>query len=212
MTNKDLISELSEEQVEKLLKYAPAYSEQNLANIKAQTLNKLNSKENPIVKKSFFGRLSAAAVAAVIAGVTLLSVVAVAAGPTIVENISRIISIVNPTHVIDDTERNISFEMELNRWLEYEAQPHHITFEDAGVIASEAIYEEFGFSLDGMVGYATFMGSNLGERPELWSGVIVDEYLTRHSDNDILFHFLIDAITGEVIYLAMNTPETPFHG
>jgi len=211
MTNKDLISELSDEQVDKLLKYAPAYSEQNLANIKAQTLDKLSNKENPVVKKSFFGRLSAAAVAAVIAGVTLFSVVAVAAGPTIIENISRIISIVNPTHVIEDAERNISFKMELNVF-EYEAQPHHVSFEDAGVIISEAIYEEFGFSLDGMVGYATFLGPTLGGLPERWSGVIIDEELTNHSDNDILFHFLIDAITGDVIYLAMNTPETPFHG
>jgi len=156
------------------------------------------------MKKSIFKRFSVAAVAAVIFGVTLLSVVAVAAGPAIVENIHRIIIVPIPDHVIEDTERDISFSLELISF-DYEVQPHHVSLEDAAKVAAEAIYDEFGFCLDGMVGYVTLLNN-------LWSGFIVYEELTRPSMGVELFHFLIDAVTGEVLYLAMNTPESPFLG
>ena len=209
MTNKDLISELSEENIDKLLKYTPAYSEENLANIKAQAFEKLNNKENPVLKKTKFRRKSIAVIAAVIAVATLFTGVAVAAGPAIIENISRIIFVPTPTHVVEDTQRDINFSLELISW-NYEPQEHHISLEDAAKIAAEAIYNEFDFCLDGMVGYVTFaVGVN-----EMWSGFIVSEELTRHPETSgaELFHFLIDANTGEILDLAMNTPETPFLG
>jgi hypothetical protein len=209
MINKDLISELSEENIEKLLKYTPDYSEQNLANIKTLTLEKLNNKEKPILKKRNLKRKSVAFVAAVIAITTLVAGAALAAGPAIIENISRIIFVPTPTHVIEDTERNVNFSLELISW-DYEPQEHHISLEDAAKIAAEAIYNEFDFCLDGMVGYVTFsVGIN-----EMWSGFIVSEELTRHPQTHgaELFHFLIDANTGAILDLAMNTPETPFLG
>jgi len=209
MTNKDLISELSEENIDKLLKYTPAYSAENLANIKAQAFEKLNNKENPVLKKTKFRRKSMAVIAAVVAVATLLTGVAVAAGPTIIETISRIIFVPTPTHVVEDVQRDISFSLELISW-EYEPQDNHLSLEDAAKVAAEAIYNEFDFCLDGMVGYVTFRGGSNAA----WSGFIVSEELTRHPETHgaELFHFLIDANTGEILDLAMNTPETPFLG
>ncbi|MCL2200454.1 MAG: hypothetical protein FWB75_00680 [Oscillospiraceae bacterium] len=209
MINKDLISELSGENIDELLKYTPEYSEQNLENIKNLTFEKLNNKEKPILKKTNFRRKTVSVIAAVLVITTLVAGVAVAAGPAIIENISRIIFVPTPTHVIEDTQRDINFSLELIDW-NYEPQEHHISLEDAAKIAAEAIYNEFDFCLDGMVGYVTFaVGAN-----EMWSGFIVSEELTRHPETSgaELFHFLIDANTGAILDLAMNTPETPFLG
>jgi len=67
MSNKDLIPELKEEQLDELLTYTPAFSEQNLANIKARSFEKISFKEKPVMKKPIYRRFGtfAAAVLAV---------------------------------------------------------------------------------------------------------------------------------------------------
>ena len=62
MSKRSLAPELSEEQLDELLAYAPAFSEQNLANIKAHSFAKIEQKEKDIMKKSKVGRLSMVAV------------------------------------------------------------------------------------------------------------------------------------------------------
>jgi len=64
MSNKDLIPELNEEQLDKLLTYTPAFFEQNLANIKARSFEKTNHMEKPVMKKSIFRRFGTVAAAA----------------------------------------------------------------------------------------------------------------------------------------------------
>jgi len=56
MLKKDLISKLSEEQVVELLNYTPEFSDENLANIKARALDKINFMEESDMKKSLFKR------------------------------------------------------------------------------------------------------------------------------------------------------------
>ena len=63
MSNKDLIPELNDEQLDELLTYTPAFSEQNLANIKARSFEKINHKEKPVMKKSIFRRFGTVAAA-----------------------------------------------------------------------------------------------------------------------------------------------------
>jgi len=63
MSKKYLISELGEEQLDELLTYTPAFSKQNLANIKARSLEKINHKENPTLKKFTFRRFGTVAAA-----------------------------------------------------------------------------------------------------------------------------------------------------
>jgi len=66
MPKKDLISELREEQLDELLTYAPTFSEKSLVNIKAHSLEKINHKEKPVMKKTTFRRFGTV-VAAVLA-------------------------------------------------------------------------------------------------------------------------------------------------
>ena len=85
-----------------------------------------------------------------------------------------------------------------------------VSFREAAKTAAGGIYEEFGFSIDGMVGYMHLdFSPQFGTR---WVGFIVSEEHTPHTDAHELFHFLVDAFTGEIIELHMNTPETPFRG
>jgi len=88
-------------------------------------------------------------------------------------------------------------------------QSHHISFADAAKIAAEAIYREFGVCIDGLTGHMLFVDRMYDD---VWSGFIVSEELTTHAEANELFHFVIDANTGEVSTLYMNTPETPFNG
>ena len=76
-------------------------------------------------------------------------------------------------------------------------------------MAADAIYEVFGFCIDGMDGYMIFVDNLYAT---FWSGHIRSEELTGHSVADEIFYFMIDAITGEVLYLSMNTPDSPFRG
>ena len=62
MSKRSLAPELSEEQLDELFAYVPAFSEQNLTNIKAHSFAKIEQKEKDIMKKSKFGRLSMVAV------------------------------------------------------------------------------------------------------------------------------------------------------
>jgi len=76
MSEKDLISELSEAQLDELLMYIPDFSEQNLANIKARSFEKIKHKENPAMKKSIFrrfGTIAAAALAIMAVTTTVLA-------------------------------------------------------------------------------------------------------------------------------------------
>ena len=63
ISKKDLIPELSEEQLDELLAYTPAFCEQNLASIKARSFEKIKHKEKPVMKKSIFKRFSTVAAA-----------------------------------------------------------------------------------------------------------------------------------------------------
>jgi len=77
MSNKDLIPELTEEQLDELLTFTPAFSEQNLANIKARSFEKINHKEKPIMKKSTirrsFSTVAAACLVLVFTGITVFA-------------------------------------------------------------------------------------------------------------------------------------------
>jgi len=78
MPNKGLIPELSEKQIDELLAYTPEFSEMNLANIKARSLEKINHKEHPNMKKSTirsFGTAVAACLALVLTGITVFAAV-----------------------------------------------------------------------------------------------------------------------------------------
>lgn len=113
-------------------------------------------------------------------------------------------------YVIDYEERNMTFELEHVYFEDYPAvQP--VTFDMAAKIAADAIYTEFGISINGMDGYMLFV-DNIYNGMTFWSGFILSEELTAHSMSDELFHFVIDSVTGEVLSLYMNTEETPFHG
>ena len=137
--------------------------------------------------------------------------------------------IINPQHIVCD-ERNISFFMQpiyllhLHRRTEFsyldidvndvETFPVYarITFTEAAKIAASEIYERYGISVNGLVGYMHLVISNDPNFGKAWVGWIIDEKRTKHSDGFELFYFTIDLVTGEVIELHMNTPETPFLG
>jgi len=113
-------------------------------------------------------------------------------------------------YIVDHRERNIRFAMVHVYFDDYpDLQSHHIFFDTAANIAADAIYEEFDFCIDGMDGHMIFV-DNQYTGMEFWSGFIRSEELTGHSEADELFHFMIDAVTGEVLWLSMNTPESPF--
>ena len=61
MAKKSIVTELSEEQLDELLSYTPAFSDKNLANIKALSLEKINQKERKFSMKKAFATVAAAA-------------------------------------------------------------------------------------------------------------------------------------------------------
>ena len=79
MPNKDLIPELSEKQIDELLAYTPKFDHKNLANIKARSLEKINHKEQPTMKKTTirrsFGTAAAACLAILLTGITVFAAV-----------------------------------------------------------------------------------------------------------------------------------------
>ena len=97
--------------------------------------------------------------------------------------------------------------------LDYHAQAHHLNAVEVSEIAAEAIYEEFGISIDGKRLYMFFHYSSNGGI-EGWSiNVNTTESLNiGHSNDYNMFLLIVDAITGEVVSLHMNTEETPFLG
>jgi len=119
-------------------------------------------------------------------------------------------------YVIEHTERGISFEL-AHISFENPTQPQlpevglAVSFENAAKIAADAIYEAFGICIDSLSGHMLFV-DNEYMQIQFWSGFIRCEESTAHSDADELFHFVIDAVTGEVRSLYMNTEETPFRG
>jgi len=120
------------------------------------------------------------------------------------------ISTVDSTvYVIEHAERNISFALVHRCFGENYpmSQPYHISFEEAAIIMADAIYQRFGICIDGMDGDMFFV-----ERmnDDSWAGNIYSEKFTEHAPDNNLFHFVIDAITGNVLTLYMNTEESPF--
>jgi len=115
--------------------------------------------------------------------------------------------------VITCQERNIEFLMR-NIIIEGNMLPeahHFLSLETTAIMAADAIYTEFGVCIDGLRGHMIFFGASNSNFSE-WSGFILSEELTTHSLGDEAFHFIIDAVTGEVLHLTMNTVETPFLG
>jgi len=82
MRSKNIISELPEEQLDKLLAYTPDFSEKNLENIKQLSLEKLNIKENQIRgrKKTSMRKLAVIAAAAVLLLATSTAIFAATGG------------------------------------------------------------------------------------------------------------------------------------
>jgi len=79
MSKKDLISNLSEEQIDELLTYTPAFSDKSLANIKARSLEKINYMEesnlNKTVIKRPFRFIAAASIALILFAATVFAAV-----------------------------------------------------------------------------------------------------------------------------------------
>ena len=98
--------------------------------------------------------------------------------------------------------------------LNYDPQAHHLNAVEASEIAAVAIYDEFGISIDGKILYMFFHDSSLGGSVEGWTiNVNTTESLNIGHNNDYnMFLVMVDAITGEVLSLFMNTEETPFLG
>lgn len=124
----------------------------------------------------------------------------------------RYVSIPEPVehlvYTIEGGERNIRFEL-AHIHLDGYPTPYYLSFEDAARTMAEAIYGQFGFCINGMNGAMFFVEVEGGG---LWIGNIFSEELTAHSFANELFHFAIDAISGEVRSLYMNTVDTPFNG
>ena len=114
-----------------------------------------------------------------------------------------------PVYVIEYTERNIRFAL---AHIYYdEGYPvlsdFYLSFDVAARLVADAIYQEFDICIDGMAGNMFFVERMYDDS---WIGNIHCEESTPHSPGDELFHFVIDAVTGEVLSLYMNTEETPF--
>ena len=114
------------------------------------------------------------------------------------------------TYVIEIPERNASIEISyILLLLEGSSEVPSMPLEYAVRIGADAIYREFGFCIDGLIGRFLFIDGMDGV--QRWVGNISCEELTTHSEANELFHFVINAETGEVLTLYMNTPDSPFH-
>ena len=114
-------------------------------------------------------------------------------------------------YVIEFPERNASIEITyILLLLEGSPEVPTMPLENAVRVGANAIYSEFDFCIDGLTGRLLFIDGIDGI--QRWVGNIFCEELTAHSDGNELFHFSINAETGEVLGLYMNTEETPFRG
>jgi len=115
------------------------------------------------------------------------------------------------TSVVEIPERNVSIEIShILLILEGSLEVPTMPLEDAVRIGANAIYNEFGFCISGLTGRMLFIDSV--EDIRVWVGNISSEELTTHSYANELFHFAINAETGELLTLYMNTVDTPFRG
>jgi len=113
--------------------------------------------------------------------------------------------------VVEIPERNASAEMTyLLLILEGSSEVPTMQLEHAVRIGANAIYSEFGLCIDGLTGRMLFIDGADGI--QRWVGNIFSEELTTHSDANELFHFSINAETDEVLWMHMNTVDTPFNG
>jgi len=77
MSKKDLISKLSEKQIDELLTYTPDFSKESLANIKTRSMEKINFTEESDLKKTVIKRpmrfIAAAAIALILLAATVFA-------------------------------------------------------------------------------------------------------------------------------------------
>ena len=127
-------------------------------------------------------------------------------------------------HVSDDgvviyeiihPQRNIRFFVEdVDTDIAISPLYNHIPFAEAAIIASDIIYQSYGFCIDGLTG-DMFLLDNLNPNTAFtafWRINIVSDEHTRHCHCNVLFHLIIDATEGKALELYMNTVETPFGG
>jgi len=127
---------------------------------------------------------------------------------TIREHLSREF----PVYTIDYVAQNIQFFMHHTYHEGSTLVSHQISFEDAAIIAADAVYENHGFNIGGMTGYMHFNNWSGQTRTPFWMGFILCEERTAHAMGDELFHFEICANTGDILLLNKNTVENPFIG
>lgn len=121
---------------------------------------------------------------------------------------------VEMTFTMEDSTRWMKVSQSHNHVDDFTLQPHHLSFEQVAMMVAVAIYEEFGESVDGLDGYMHFMGhgSSFYFSEGVWSGFIRDGSRTGHNMSDELFHFMINAVTGEITHIDMTTVDNPWHG
>ena len=91
-----------------------------------------------------------------------------------------------------------------------ELLPFHLSLNEAAKVAAAAILEAYDISIDGMSGRMSFWYNSADE--PIWTVFIFDEERTAHSHINDLFYLLIDGNDGEILWIVMNTPESPFRG
>jgi len=177
--------------------------EKNLATIKTRL-----KKEQFIMKKHKRPFVAVAVIAAVLT----LSLAVYATVPLITGRIIVDIHVFDDIYLIQHPTRNMSFTLANSSWEEGGTpQATHLSFQDAAIVMADVIYSQFGFCINGMEGYMSFWDGN-GVNTARWSGSILCYEQTMHSEGGELFHVMIDASTGEVLFANMNTPENPFRG
>jgi len=99
-------------------------------------------------------------------------------------------------------------------WASEEAHPHmdherreeHLSIEAAGMIVARHSLASLGEEIDGANIFMMFWVNEEGRA--YWNATVVDPEDATHA----LAHVVIDATTGEILNLNLNTPETPFLG
>jgi len=111
------------------------------------------------------------------------------------------------------SHRGIQFEMIHFLRDVYIPRPQDMPVKNAAIIASNAILHEFGVCIDGLDGYMHFFISQSPNFPHgIWVVIIRCVELSAHSWGTEAFYVEINAETGEILVLNMNTPENPFQG
>ena len=172
----------------------------NLASIKSR----IKDEEQIIMRKKSLKKpfVLVAALVAVMA----FSLAAYAAVPAIY----RWVVDINRFDVYNIVDDDISFRMGFTPYGEPEAAADfNVSFEEASLIAAREILARYDFNVSGLEGYMHFI-DNSANGYVFWSGFIISYEHTLHSEATELFHFTICAITGDIFWLAMNTPESPF--